>query len=370
MTNSTAIAEAFPPGEYLREELDARSWTIAEFAEILGRPTQAVSEIINGRKTITATTAKEIGGALGTTPEVWLNLQSAYQLHTQGPEPSVLNDVTRKARLRERVPLTEIRRLGWVPDSSSLDDTERSVCDLLGVPTLDHQVEFAAAARRSNSDGPLSPPQQAWLGRVRQLGMAQKMGPFNHDAASRLASHLATRLLDPTQVQHVPMWFAQTGIAVVFVPALKGSKIDGAAIKTDSGKVFIGLSGRGNRFDGVVFTLAHELAHVLLGHLDSDGGALLDEDLRSATNAIEREANEQATRWLFPTGVPIAPPFSRRRVERTAAVLGCHPSLVVGNLQWSGKLDWSHLNGLVPRLSDLLPAFMKPTSRRASSTST
>ncbi len=50
MTSGTMIAEAFPPGEYLRDELGARGWTIAEFAEILGRPTQAVSEIIDGRK--------------------------------------------------------------------------------------------------------------------------------------------------------------------------------------------------------------------------------------------------------------------------------------------------------------------------------
>lgn len=369
MTRSTAIAEAFPPGEYLREELDARGWTIAEFAEILGRPTQAVSEIINGRKTITATTAKEIGGALGTAPDVWLNLQNAYQLHTQGPEPSALSDVVRKAQLRERVPLAEIRRLGWIPSSPSLDETERSVCALLGVQSLDDQAELALAARRRNSHDPLSPSQQAWLGRVRQLGLARETESFNRDAASRLASQLGARLLDPTQIRDVPSWFAEAGIAVVFVPALKGSKIDGVAIQTDLGKVVIGLSGRGNRFDGIVFTLAHELAHVLLGHLASKG-VLLDEDLRSATDAVEREANEQATRWLFPIGIPIEPPFAKSKVQQAAEALGRHPSLVVGNLQWNGKLEWSHLNGLVPKLSELLPEFMGSKSQKVSSTST
>lgn len=45
-------AEALPPGEYLRDELEERGWTVAEFADILGRPGQAVSEILNAKKSI------------------------------------------------------------------------------------------------------------------------------------------------------------------------------------------------------------------------------------------------------------------------------------------------------------------------------
>jgi HTH-type transcriptional regulator/antitoxin HigA len=75
-------AEVFQPGEYLRDELEARGWTQSEFARIIGRPIQVVNEIINGRKRITVESAKEIGLALGTGPELWLNLENAYRLHT------------------------------------------------------------------------------------------------------------------------------------------------------------------------------------------------------------------------------------------------------------------------------------------------
>ena len=79
---------SFSPGEILRDELDARDWTYVEFAEILGRPVQAVSEILNDRKEITTETALEIGRALGTGPELWLNLQTNYRLRyaTMNPE--------------------------------------------------------------------------------------------------------------------------------------------------------------------------------------------------------------------------------------------------------------------------------------------
>ncbi|PJI55352.1 hypothetical protein CTI14_05635 [Methylobacterium radiotolerans] len=54
-----------PAGDHLLEELTARGWTQAEFAGILGRPVQFLSEIINGKKEITRESAAQIGAALG-----------------------------------------------------------------------------------------------------------------------------------------------------------------------------------------------------------------------------------------------------------------------------------------------------------------
>ena len=74
-------AEAFPPGEYLRDELDERGWTVAQFAEMIGQPVQAVSEILDARTGITAETAVSISEALGTSAELWLNLETTYRRH-------------------------------------------------------------------------------------------------------------------------------------------------------------------------------------------------------------------------------------------------------------------------------------------------
>jgi len=78
--------QILPPGEFIREELQARGWSQNQFARILGRPFQSVNQIINGHKAITAQTAKEIGVAFGTGPEVWMNLEAQWQLH-RTPEP-------------------------------------------------------------------------------------------------------------------------------------------------------------------------------------------------------------------------------------------------------------------------------------------
>lgn len=68
------------PGEVLRDELHARGWTQAEFAGKIGRPAQMVSEIVSGKKTITARTAVEFSRVLGTSALFWMSLQAQYDI--------------------------------------------------------------------------------------------------------------------------------------------------------------------------------------------------------------------------------------------------------------------------------------------------
>ena len=72
---------AIPPGEVLADELAARGLTQAQFARHLGRPLQAVNEIIRGKKRITGETALQLGEALGTSADLWMRLEADYQLN-------------------------------------------------------------------------------------------------------------------------------------------------------------------------------------------------------------------------------------------------------------------------------------------------
>jgi antitoxin HigA-1 len=68
------------PGEHLAEELKELRMSAAELARQLGVPTNRVTEILNGRRTITGDTALRLAHFFGTTAEFWLNLQSLYEL--------------------------------------------------------------------------------------------------------------------------------------------------------------------------------------------------------------------------------------------------------------------------------------------------
>jgi addiction module HigA family antidote len=71
---------AVHPGELLAEELAVRGLTQKQLAEGMGRPAQAINEIIRGRTAITAETALQLEHALGTPARFWLNLQAAHDL--------------------------------------------------------------------------------------------------------------------------------------------------------------------------------------------------------------------------------------------------------------------------------------------------
>ena len=71
---------AIHPGEHLAEELDALNLSAAELARQLKVPTNRVTEIVNGQRTITGDTALRLAHFFGTSAEFWLNLQSMYEL--------------------------------------------------------------------------------------------------------------------------------------------------------------------------------------------------------------------------------------------------------------------------------------------------
>lgn len=66
------------PGEHLRDELAEIGMTAAALARALGVPTNRITGILNGARTITGDTALRLGHFFGTSPQFWLNLQSLY----------------------------------------------------------------------------------------------------------------------------------------------------------------------------------------------------------------------------------------------------------------------------------------------------
>jgi addiction module HigA family antidote len=71
---------AIHPGQHLVEELRELGMSAAELARQLEVPTNRITEIINGRRSITGDTALRLGHFFGTTAEFWLNLQSLYEI--------------------------------------------------------------------------------------------------------------------------------------------------------------------------------------------------------------------------------------------------------------------------------------------------
>ena len=81
MPGQPDLLEPIPPGEILMEEfMKPLGLSINALARAMAVPPDRIGAIVNGTRAITADTALRLGKYSGMSPEVWLDLQSDYQL--------------------------------------------------------------------------------------------------------------------------------------------------------------------------------------------------------------------------------------------------------------------------------------------------
>ena len=133
---------------------------------------------------------------------------------------------------------------------------------------------------------------------------------------------------------------ADCGIALVFLPHLKGSFLQGASFQ-DSNKIVVGLTARGKDADKFWFSLFHEFAHIALGHVGQPNGT---------SDADEKAADQWSSDTLITSGdferFRREKDYSERSVLRFAKAQGIAPGIVVGRMQLEGMIKYSMLNNL------------------------
>lgn len=82
-------AEVFPPGDYIKEEMEARGWAQQDLADTLGKTVGAVNELISGKRAVTAETAQLLAQAFeGIGAATWLRLEATWQAYRLPPATS------------------------------------------------------------------------------------------------------------------------------------------------------------------------------------------------------------------------------------------------------------------------------------------
>jgi addiction module HigA family antidote len=91
--------EPIHPGQFLADELAALDMNAAQLAQVLHAPANRVYQILNGQRALTADTALRLGQWLGTSAEMWLNLQMMYGLRLAEKEKG--QEIRRTVERRE-----------------------------------------------------------------------------------------------------------------------------------------------------------------------------------------------------------------------------------------------------------------------------
>ena len=341
------------PGETIREILEERAISQVDFATRLGRSEKFVSQLINGKASLTYDTAIDLERVLGVPATFWNRAEATYR--------GLLAQKARLAASEEQAewvrsfPVKDMADKGLIAREATAAEQAEELLSFFGVSSIDAyrdywSAEKRLAARMSTAYTPDIPAITAWLRAGEREAELIETAPYDEGRFRSVLDELrhATRLLPREWQPLVVSRCAAAGVAVVFVPDLPKTRYHAASWWTGRTRAVIQLGSFYRTDDQVWFSLFHEAAHLLL---DRSRSRISDLDGNSET---EQKMSEFAGDLLIPAeeyrafvsgGRP-----SKTEVVAFAERIGIAPSIVVGRLQRDRVIPYNWMNDLKTKL--------------------
>jgi HTH-type transcriptional regulator / antitoxin HigA len=346
------------PGETLKETLETVGMSQAELAERTGRPKKTINEIIMGKAAITSETALQLERVLGVPASFWNNLECNYQERLARLKEE--NYLKNKAKWLNGFPLAAMVKMGWLSKEGDRITKLRSLLNFFGVAGVNEWEALwrkpQAAYRNSKAFEGNPAAVAAWLRRGEIEGQKVDCHPFHpasfQEALTKIRSltQKGPEVFEPVMKELC----SKSGVALVFIPELPGTRLYGATRWLKPSKALIQLSLRGKSDDHFWFTFFHEAGHILL-HGKKEVFIEAPGDGYQETERIskEKEADLFAQEILIPKEAYKhflkGNDFSLDRILRFAEQMKIAPGIIVGRLQHESLISYAQGNKLKKR---------------------
>lgn len=333
---------AVPPGVTIKEQLSDRQLTQKEFALRMDLSEKHISHLINGDVELTPQVALRLESVLGIPASFWNNLEAKYKEQKARVKEEL--EMEQDAELCKKFPYTKIAKLNWVPETRI--DSERvyalrsffevanlGVLDQLRIPGIAYRVK----SNKENNDYALA----AWSQKAKLEARKIKVSPINIEKLKNSIDLIRGMTVTPPEVfcNKIQDVLSQCGIAIVFLPHIGGSFLNGASF-LDGKHIVVGLTVRGKDADIFWFSLFHELFHIIDGHIYID----------YSTDEQERQADMFAQTVLIPQTEYLSfvakRNFTINSITSFAKLINIDSGIVVGRLQREGYIRYSNFNQL------------------------
>ena len=342
MVRSRSII-ATPPGATIKEQLKDRGMSQKEFAARMDMSEKHISKLINGEVQLTPEVAVRLEMVLGVPAKFWNNLEGIYREKLIKAEAE--NAMDKDEEIAKKLPYNEMAKYGWVPETRVLKEKVvhlRKYFELVELSLLENIQITRIACRRLAVTEKSDLALLAWAQEARMKAREIETSPINVKGLMNIIPKI--RLMTVMKAKEfspkLKSMLAECGIALVFLPHLQGSFLQGASF-IDGNKIVVGLTTRGKDADKFWFSLFHELAHIILGHIGQMNGT--SEDDEQAANSWSRDT-------LIPgndfSEFVDRKSFSASSIRAFAEKQGIAPGIVVGRLQKEGCIKHSALNEL------------------------
>ncbi len=334
---------ATPPGETIREQLNDRNMSQKEFAARMGMSEKHISRLINGEVILTPETALKLETVLGIPSSFWSRLEALYreqELHVK-----VENAMEDDIKLSRQFPYSEMAAYGWVPKTNIQKERVinlRKYFEVVELSFLEKTIITRIACRRlvitERSDLAL----MAWMQEAKIKARKTQTGELNVASLDSIIPDIRKMTMMDTAkfCPRLKDSLASCGVALIFLPHLKDSFLHGATF-IDRNKIVVGLTTRRKDADIFWFSLFHELAHIVLGHIKRAEGTS-DEDEKEADRWAEDTLIDSES---FESFIKKAD-YSKEGITEYAQEVGIAPGIVVGRMQKEGIIGYNTLNNL------------------------
>ena len=340
---------AIHPGESLKDELEFLGLTQVELAQRTGLSEKHISQIINSVDPITPETAIKLERAMGTPASFWNNLQKDYDLAVAriATDKKIEREINEAKKFKC---YSEMVELGYIKKATDWKIKTENLFKFFSVDSLSYVQQTEEIAFRQSTGQFDQYSLAAWL-RCGELEANKiKTEQFDSKKIKELIPEFRELTSNPegfdSKLQEL---CASTGIAVVYTPYFKNTKVNGSA-RWIRDKAIIQLNTRGAFSDIFWFTFFHELGHILL-----HGVKERFVDYKQKTEDIkEKEADRFAADTLISPSdyqkLLETKPLNRISVESFARSKGIHRSIVLGRLAREGKARWNQIGKFRDRL--------------------
>lgn len=334
------------PGETIADVLEDRGITQAELAMRTGVTPAYVSNVINGKKDISAKFAMALEYALGVKKSFWLNLQANYDSELlELNEVETVTEAEIEARGQLNAIVKYLRSKGLMPVGENKEDSILSLRNVLKMSDISNlpKIANAGAFRMSESTAVNPYVLGAWIRMCQIIGEKKNVSTvFDKNRIPELITGLKAIMLkhDGNIQNDLTRIMDEYGIDFYIIHHFTGAPVHGYVSMKRDGSYQIIVTIRRAFADEFWFSLFHELGHLVNGDVDQnsrfvdDGTDIAMEEAanRFASNAL---LDEMAYKDFVSLG-----DFSLNAIKSFSSSQGVMPYIVIGRLKRERKLEY------------------------------
>lgn len=351
---------AFHPGYYVKEILDDMEITQSEFAKRLNTTSKTLSELLAGKIDLSQDLAGKLSQMTGVPINTWLNLQKRYEQKRY--------EIVHREKLDSEIELLKLIdcnyfvNIGVLQKSMSSKEKITTFHSYLHVAELSalEQPDLLTACRTAvgtvNRKNVINA--NVWIQTGSNMAREIECKPFNEKRLKELLPYLRSLTRKPLSeaCKEVAHLLAGCGIAMVALPYLRNSGLNGAVKWLNSEKAMLLLNDRRKDIAGFWFTFFHELRHIMqkkksfvyLTAKDKNSEDILS--LGRNNRDEENDADKFAQDTLVPKkeydNFVAQQIFSVDSIRNFARDVNISEAIVLGRLQHDGYVDWNQLSSM------------------------